>query len=398
MLTESYFPNTQYQDNMLAEAYIKLGHKVTIITSTINDIFDFVNDKYNKTISASKENVNGVKVTRLPFSINVFNKIRCFSKRKIIDILDAEQPDFVFSHGILLNLTECIKYKKENPLCKLIMDYHADYSNSAQNWLSLNFLHKIIWKSVLYLALNYVDKIYPVTPCSLAFLHDVYGIPFQRMSILPLGCDMEKAKEVMLHERGKVIRERLNIPEDAFVVFTAGKLDPLKKTNQLIEAFLQLSDPQLYLIIVGIVRPGYENFKREIEKLAKNNKKIYFVGWVDGNEIYQYMNASDVAIFPGTQSVLWQQSIGMGLPLIISEVIENDGNKITMHAKYLDRNNNILFLNQDKISEFERVNEISQIIQKLMKDPILMKKMKTGAIKTAEEYLDYMVIARQTLE
>jgi glycosyltransferase involved in cell wall biosynthesis len=45
-------------------------------------------------------------------------------------------------------------------------------------------------------------------------------------------------------------------------------------------------------------------------------RNIIYVGWVKPGEIYQYYMASDVAVYPGGQSVLWQQAIACGLPLI----------------------------------------------------------------------------------
>ena len=34
----------------------------------------------------------------------------------------------------------------KNPNVKIFVDNHADFSNSATNWLSLEILHKKIWK------------------------------------------------------------------------------------------------------------------------------------------------------------------------------------------------------------------------------------------------------------
>ena len=66
----------------------------------------------------------------------------------ISKIVEEFQPDLLYIHDIMPNMFEMIDYKKRNPHVKMIMDYHADYTNSANNWLSLNILHKIIRKKI----------------------------------------------------------------------------------------------------------------------------------------------------------------------------------------------------------------------------------------------------------
>jgi glycosyltransferase involved in cell wall biosynthesis len=264
--------------------------------------------------------------------------------------------------------------------------------------VSLNILHKIIRKAFLYTGLKDIDKIYPVVPAGFVFLNEVYGIPYEKMELLPLGCNMDKVDEVRRQNKGKIIRHNLHIPDDAFVVFTGGKLDPVKRTDLLIESFLKLSYPNVHLIIAGTFREEYVAYKLKIEQMIKNNKQIHFTGWLNGEEVYDYMNASDIAVFPASQSVLWQQSIGMGLPLILGTITKINGKIFVQGADYLNINNNIIFLDKNKTSDIEIISEISKIIKKLIKDPLLMKRMREGAIKTAEEFLDYAIIARKTLE
>jgi glycosyltransferase involved in cell wall biosynthesis len=376
----------KYQENLLASYYVKQGHSVTVITSTFNSIFDSYADKYDKTLPASEFFDNGVKIIRLPFSINILNRIRRFHGSRVCEILNAEQPDFIFSQDIMFNLRECVKYKKTHANCKISMDYHADYSNSAKNWLSLNILHKIIRRIFLYSVLKYIDKIYPVVPAGFVFLHEVYGIPYERMELLPLGADTDKAKEVIAQNRGKQIREKLNIPSDAIVIFTGGKLDPAKKTHLLIEAFIALSDPRLHLIIIGTASEENMPYKEKLEAMAQNNRNIHFTGWLNGEEVYDYMNASDFAVFPASQSVLWQQAIGMGLPLIV-------GSHKGQDASYLNIYNCLIIMEEKKIT----VQEIEKNIIKFIDDTALLERMKKAAVKTSNEYLSYDKIVQQTL-
>jgi len=384
MICDFYNHTLQYQENLLVKYYKKQGHEVTVITATFDSVFDFYADKYEKNIPAYEFFDNGAKIIKLPFSVNILNRVRRFGGIK--KILENEQPDLIFSHNILLNLWEAKKYKKKYPNCKIIMDYHADYSNSAKNWVSLNILHKIIRKLFLCSVLKYIDKIYPIVPAGLLFLHEVYGIPYSRMELLPLGTDPDKSNEIISQNKGKAVREKLGIPTNAFVIFTGGKLDPLKKTDLLIKAFKNLSNSRLHLIIVGKSPENNASYKAELEALSKNNKNIHFTGWLNSNEIYDYMNASDIAVFPASQSVMWQQTIGMGLPLIV-------GSHLGQDVSYLNLYNCLIILEENQIT----VQEIEKNIKQLVEDTVLLDKMKKAAFKTSNEYLSYDIIAKKTL-
>ena len=54
--------------------------------------------------------------------------------------------------------------------------------------------------------------------------------------------------------------------------------------------------------------------------LARKMAARTFAGWVDAVDVYRMMDACDFAVFPASQSVLWQQALAMGLPLIVGQV------------------------------------------------------------------------------
>ena len=385
MLCDFYNPTLQFQENTLVKYYVKQGHEVIVITSTFESVFDYYADRYDKTIPAHDFFDHRAKIIKLPFSINILNRIRRFGG--VMKILKREKPDVIFLHDIMLNIYEVKKYKKKYPNCKIIMDYHADYSNSGKNWLSRNILHKIIRKSCLYSVLKYIEKIYPIVPAGFNFLNELYGIPYERMELLPLGTDTDMFNEIISQNRGKSIRENLGIPSDAFVIFSVGKLDPRKKTDLLMKAFKNLSDSRVHLIIVGKTPDDYVSYKDELDTLMLNEKNIHHTGWLKGDEIYDYMNASDIAVFPASQSILWQQSIGMGLPLIV-------GSHLGQDVSYLNIYDCLIILDENQIT----VQEIEKNIKKMIEDPVLLNTMRKAAFKTSNEYLSYDIIAKRTLQ
>ncbi|MEO9209584.1 MAG: glycosyltransferase family 4 protein, partial [Ginsengibacter sp.] len=274
----------------MVKYYRKHNHEVTVITSTFESVFDFYNDKYDKKAPAKEYFHKGAKIIKLRFSFNI-SRLKRYTN--IYKIIESEKPDLIYIHDIMLNLPEAVKYVKKNPNCKMIMDYHADYSNSANNWLSLNILHKIIRK-VFYLdrAKRYISKIFPIVPASIKFLHEVYKVPYEQMELLPLGADTDFGSEVKRKGEGLMLRDKYNIPLQDFVIFTGGKLQPAKKTELLINAFLKLNDKHLHLFIIGKANEEDQKYMDHLLNISKDNRNIHFIGWLTASDVYKYLDAS----------------------------------------------------------------------------------------------------------
>lgn len=383
MLQDFFGVNLSYQENLLTEYYIKAGHEVVVITSTFESVFDYINNNYNTKLSRKEFIHKGAKIIRLPYQINIINKLR--KHADVYSILELEKPDLIFLHNIHLNIKESVRYKKNNPNCKIIMDYHADYSNSAKDWISLNILHKIIRKKILYKNINYIDKFYPVTPSCEEFLNEVYDVPSDKMEILPLGYDADLSNEIKNKVNCKQIRKQFGINENDFVIITGGKLEPAKKTDYLIDALKILQNDKIHIIVFGDSREGCESFYQKLI-LKSENLNVHFTGWLNINEILTLMAISNIAIYPASQSVIWQQSIGMNLPLIV-------GNSGSQDAEYLNKENNLICMRKEEINP----ENIANIIKKIFSDPQLENSMRKGAQKVATEHLDYRVLCNKTL-
>lgn len=389
MICEFYNEDLEYQENLFAKYYYKHGHEVTIVTSQIDSIFDYLNNKDHSAGCARVYISPHAKIIRLPFRIDLLKKIRIFSS--LVPILAEEKPDLIYFHDIIPNIIEGASYVKAHPKCRMIMDYHGDYSNSGASWLSRRVLHSIIRKWLLDRARPFLSKIFPVVPASLDFLEDLYGVPRSEMELLPLGTDSDFGALVAAGRDGLAVRQSLGIPADHFVIFTGGKLTPLKKTEHLIKAVQALGNPRVHLIVIGDSEHEADPYKMKLRATAQGSDKIHFVGWLDRRGIYQHMDAANVAIFPASQSVLWQQAIGMGLPLIVSE--RSDLTRGYQDVSYMNLYGNILVLNHER-SLFDQITEH---LRALIEDPERLARMSAGALRVADELLNYDLLVKQTL-
>lgn len=368
-----YIDNYSYQENMLPKYHVKMGHDVTVIASLVS----FNKDGKPCLLKSASEHFDkdGYKVIRLAYKSpnKLYRTLRKYEG--FYETLENERPDIIFSHGVSMADNSVLrKYLKKYTNVKLFADNHADYINSATNFLSKNVLHKIIWKHYVKKIEPYIIKCFGVTPMRCRFLSEMYHINDNIIDFLPMGVDDESIPNNRYDVR-KNIREQHNIDDDDFLIFTGGKIDKRKNIHVLVDAIKQLNNPKLHLVICGVLSP-------EMEYLRNNfNKNIHYLGWCNLEQVMNYMLASDIACFPGTHSTLWEQSVGVGLPCILKH-----WNEMT----HMDINGNCLFIKGDD------TYELKDTINRMMnKDFYSQQKEKAS---NAAQFFLYSDIAKKAIE
>lgn len=386
MLAQLYDERLQFQENLLGKYYAMNGHEVTVIAASVKDAIDSYADRYERGGPRTEYWDGAVKVIKLPYAINIMNRVWWFGG--VAAILERERPDLIFVHNVHFNLREAVAYKRRHEGCRLVMDCHSDYSNSAKNWVSLRILNGLIRRTFLQWHARHVDRFYPVVPESAVFLNEVFGVPRSRMELLPLGADMELARRTRAERAGEKTREQFGIGEGALVVFTGGKLMPAKNTHLVVSAVANCEAADVHLIVVGEAMAGQALYKQQLLDAAGGSPKIHFVGWVDAADVYRFIDAADLAVFPGSQSVLWQQAISMGLPLIVAA--ETD--RARQDPSYLNLHGNMIILAKHDIV----VDVIRSHILRLAANRKLLRDLSLAAERTASELLDYNRIVVRT--
>ena len=384
MLCDFYNESLEYQENLLVKYYVKHGHQVTVVTSTFDSVFDYYNDRHDNSAPARTYEDRGAKIIKLRYRYNLLNRLRAFTS--IDGILEEEAPDLIFVHDIMLNFPEAIAYVKRHSTCRMIMDYHADYSNSGRNALSLKLLHGVARKWFLDQARPYLSRIFPIVPAGATFLREVYKVPESEMEILPLGADTDLSVEIARRHEGEALRRALGIPADHVMIFTGGKLAPSKRTELLIEAVNRLPHLALHLVVVGEASAAHQTYGQRLLSLAEGRPNIRFAGWLGRDDIYRHLDMADLAVFPASQSILWQQAIAMGLPLIV-------GNTGHQDISYLNLHSNIIMLERDEIG----IEKLAQAIESVACNPARMSEMSRGARRVAEEHLNWNRLIQRTL-
>lgn len=387
MLCDSYFPSLSYQESLLAKYYSILGLEVVVIASSEIGLFDFYKGKSvlkKKTVQL----IDGIKLYRLPYKINLFNRIKIF--KGVHSIIMQESPDFIFVHDIHFNLHDAVRYKDQFPDCKLIIDFHSDYVNSGKNFISLFFLHFLLKGFYLRFHLDYLDKIYSIVPGGIDFMEQMYLVNRNRIELFPLGFDVDLIKPLRSNSSRLEIRKHYNISEDAICIFTGGRLSKSKKFHSLIETMIEL--PKVYLFLVGDFLDDEREYKEMMLSAIAANRRIIFCGWKSTEEMYKVISGCDFAVFPGSQTVLWQQALGFGLPLVITKYFEKNGKYVDQKPEYLAMGKNIQIID----GRTDLTSDMIQAIKNFL-PPIKLCDARHDALKFADECLSYKALASSSL-
>ena len=391
MICEFFDDALDYQENCLAKIYRRQGHDVVVVTSTAKSVFDYTVDVAGAATGEGEMPTVDARIIRLPWRLNLLHKIKAFEN--LAPLIERERPDLIYVHDIMPNMLDALGYMRRNPDARMIMDCHADRSNSGANLPSRLILHGVIRKMILDRCRPFLSKIFPVVPASYDFLKVYYRLPETEMELLPLGVDLEAARAARARDGRARIRAKLGIPRDALVIFTGGKLGRLKRTEEVFHALRRLNDPAIHVVVVGKVGGlgGDDAYSATIEAAARDLGNVHFVGWQDRIGVYDHMAASDVAVFPASQSVLWQQSLGMGLPLVVAET--GPGIRVRQDVSYMNAFGAAAVV--DGIGDVAA--QISVAIASLRDDPVHLARRREAAFETAEKVISYDAIARQTL-
>jgi glycosyltransferase involved in cell wall biosynthesis len=180
----------------------------------------------------------------------------------------------------------------------------------------------------------------------------------------------------------KVIRERMGIPQDAFLFGYTGRLTGDKGINELILAFKELGNLEnAYLLLVGSF-DDEKTLNPDLMAWAQKNKHIIFAG--QRSNVEQFYCAMDVFM-----SLSYREGFGlvvieaasMGVPGIVTNVPGQKDTIINSETGF-----SVPVKNTIKVKE---------TMEYCIKNPLLIKNMGKHARKFVEENFEQQELFRQ---
>lgn len=380
-LNGPFTENWSYQENHLSEEHKKMGHEVTVITNcyTYNSMGAIIEiEPVDKILN------DGVRLIRVKRHATLFKKYDdVFRPYKIFDLINSLKPDYIINHGLIGSIAafDVVKYVKKNRQnTTLVADIHEDrFVGQKSNTIKLKVLQlvRILQNRRL---MKYAKVLLSINPECTNYAKAYYKIPNEKIEFLPIGSDYRLIRELEKSHAGDKLRQENGISLNEVVICHGGKLDTKKRTLELIDAITQLhlEFPYLRLMIFGPILTDIQNvFYAKID----GKSYIKYLGQLSKNQFYQLFLASDIAVFPGTDSALWLQSVSCGNALVITR---------DHYAEYLDFGGNVEIL-----KSYESIDIVNCMRDLLITNKY--KKMKKIAKENSEDVLSYEQIAKRAI-
>lgn len=370
-LANFYIDGYNYQENVLPRINKEDGHEVRIIAST-ETFTDNVTFGYVEPAEYMTE--YGVPIKRLPY-VKLGNEMLTVKFRKyphLYEEIKAFHPDVIMCHALSFwSLLDVIRYVKEHPEVKFYADTHAASYNSGRNWLSSNLLHRGVYRYLTQRALPYLEKFFYIGASARDFAHEYYGVPHEIMEYYPLGGNLLEESEYRTYRTAR--RAELGLAPGELLLVHSGKLDVLKRTKELLEAFAAVPELKAKLAIMGSI-PAEE--EQTLLPLIEADERVVYLGWKSASELLEYLCACDLYCQPGSVSATMQNAVCCGSPVMVYP-----------HLPYTEE------LDYGNILWVKTQQDMENVLRELAEDKIDLGALREGSERCARELLDYRALA-----
>ena len=340
----------------LINNFVKMGHKVTVITPELQwdgPIYDPKIEKVVRIIRIKIPSQNKIKVAAR----------RCKGplKDKINEISKECTFDFIFSifHPFHMAPHAAIESAKILGIPSLIKIDDAVYQKAT----GFKAIQRRIEKVINSKALKNATKLFVVNEPTKKLVNKFYDVPNEKISVIPNGVDIKKFYHKDTNYKT--------------IVFT-GAMYHHRGIDILINAIPKIIKkfPEIKFSLIG-EGPELSNLK----KLAKEKKvvdNVSFEGWIDREEIPKKLANSIIGIGPLRETEVTQHALPIKVLEYMSASLPIIATKNTLPLEILKDSYNGYFINN--------ANDLSEKIIYMLSNDKIRKILGKNSRKIVEKY------------
>lgn len=315
----NYFqPILGYQETYLAKADKKKGHQVQVITSDRYAPVLFKGEASKQILGSRIQSPgffkeDGIDVLRLGTRFEALNNTWLTNLEK--SVLEFN-PDVVFVHGVCSITSIRIALLKKNMKgTRLIFDDHMNFLPRRGKWV--NFFYKIFKIVFSGIILKNADQLVAVTSETKLFMSKMYGLPSNKIHLIPLGCDTKIFSRDDFWRYS--LRDKFGITIKQTVFCYVGKIIPDKGIDLLINAAISLieSHRDIVVLLVGAQDFSYLEFLKNKVKTTSFQNRFVFIPPVPSKDLYMYYSMADIGVWPKQCSITMLEAMACGIPVIV---------------------------------------------------------------------------------
>lgn len=291
---------------------------------------------------------------------------------KIRKIIKKYNPDIVYAHSSKAGAI--VRIANIGLKSKCIYNPHGWAFNMRGSKIK-----QLIYAIIEKIMVPFCDRIICISDSEKKSAIDMNICSENKIKVIVNGIDIKKYEE---KERGILRREKIGIPEDAFVIGMVGRISPQKAPDVFIRVAEKIKNviPNSYFMIVG---DG--EHRDEIQQYAKEygfEDKLLITGWVDNS--MDYVELFDVAMLISR----WE-----GFGLVLPEYMLSEKPII---ATKVDAIPNIIKDNENGILvEVDKVEEIFNAVLEICENRALADKFIKNGLKDVYNFFDVERVAME---
>lgn len=287
-----------------------MGHEVRVLTLAKYGYID-----RNKHVYA----VSSINVNKLYPGA----RVKFFSDKSVLNHIIKWNPDIVHTQSEFstFRMAKQIAHYLDIPF---VHTYHTIYEDYTHYFSP----HKKMGRQIVSLfskrLLNETEAVIVPTKKVDQILRE-YEVT-QSITIIPSGIQLKQFKQVFSKEEMADLRRRFDIPKDAFLLISLGRLGKEKNIEEILDFLSLLKQKGIYFLIVGD-GPNKEALMKKV-KFLDLEKKVRFAGMVNPEHVARYYQAADVFVCASTsetQGLTYIEALASGIPALCraDQSIEN---------------------------------------------------------------------------
>lgn len=222
-------------------------------------------------------------------------------------------------------------------------------------------------------AVKYADEIIVLSKGVQTYFADTYG---RKTRFIPNGVIRPEVR------KAEIITDRFGLIKDSYILFL-GRLVPEKGIRYLIEAFKEVKTDKKLVIAGG--SSDTDEFANELKELAKDDERILFTGFVQGQELEELYSNAYIYALPSDLE---------GMPLSLLEAMSYGNCCLVSDIPECTE----VIENQALVFKKSDVNNLKEILQEVCIQPEMVRPLKNQAADFICNKYNWDDVVQETLE
>ena len=243
--------------------------------------------------------------------------------KHLMQLCEVREIDVLHSHNVRANIHARVAGKRAAVPARVSTIHNSVYHYDVSRW------HQRVYALAERVTLRWCDRVIAVSEGIAQELRGSYGLPAERITVVPNGVDPERLEARTSREE---VREKAGVPPGATVLLQVGRLTPQKGFDVLFKAIHRIAErhPDLVVFVAG-----EGPLRGELEGLAQKlqiSPAVRFLGHRE--DVADLLNAADLVTLASRSEGMpytLLEAMGSGRAVVatriggIEEVIKKEG-------------------------------------------------------------------------